>query len=321
MNPLAHTASRTTVCHASRIATLSLLALAITSQLATAQTIERVRMTDSELSCNQIYAEAQQMDTMIGAFSAAPAPLAAAAPAAPAAPANNAPAVASLFGSLGSLLGGGGNATQGAQGLGALASALSGNGNNGAANPLGALASALGNGNGNGSANPDVVRQLLQLSQDERVRASANDPAALAQYQALLANPQTAAALQQAAANGGNAAQLQGVLSLLGQASAGQAPAPAAAAPVANVLGGLFGAFTGNKANALGGGDTAGAVGLFGKLLQTAATAAPAAPAPAAAPVAAAPTANNVIAQAQGRKEHLTGLFLSKGCKISDVKK
>jgi hypothetical protein len=61
-----------------------------------AQTIERVRLTDNDLSCAQIYAEVQQMDTMIQLAGTAPPPAAvpAAAYAAPAAPPVAAPQVA-----------------------------------------------------------------------------------------------------------------------------------------------------------------------------------------------------------------------------------
>jgi hypothetical protein len=57
-----------------------------------AQTIERVRLTDNDLSCTQIYAEAQQMDTMIQLAGTSPPPVAVPSPAptpaytAPAAP-------------------------------------------------------------------------------------------------------------------------------------------------------------------------------------------------------------------------------------------
>jgi hypothetical protein len=56
--------------------------------------------------------------------------------------------------------------------------------------------------------------------------------------------------------------------------------------------------------------------GLFGGLAQQAAQQAVTAPPPAAAPAG-----NPMLAQqAAGRKEHLTGLFLGKGCKMSDVR-
>jgi hypothetical protein len=66
-----------------------------------------------------------------------------------------------------------------------------------------------------------------------------------------------------------------------------------------------------------GGGSAGGALGgLFGGLAQAAAQQQAQAPAP--APAA---TGNPALAaQAAGRKEHLTGLFLGKSCKMSDMR-
>lgn len=74
------------------------------------------------------------------------------------------------------------------------------------------------------------------------------------------------------------------------------------------------------------GGMGGGLGGMFGGLAQMAAqtaTAQQAANAGAAQQQAAQAQQNNAIMsqQAQGRKEHLTGMFLSKGCKMSDVQK
>lgn len=83
-------------------------------------------------------------------------------------------------------------------------------------------------------------------------------------------------------------------------------------------FGGLFGG-GGSSASSLLGGGGGGLGGLFGGMAQQAAqqaVAQAAAPAPAAAPAG-----NPALAQqAAGRKEHLTGLFLGKQCKMSDVK-
>jgi hypothetical protein len=59
-----------------------------------AQTIERVRLTDNDLSCTQIYAEAQQMDTMIQLAGTSPPPPAALPAPAPAYTAPVAPQIA-----------------------------------------------------------------------------------------------------------------------------------------------------------------------------------------------------------------------------------
>lgn len=66
--------------------------------------------------------------------------------------------------------------------------------------------------------------------------------------------------------------------------------------------------------------------GMFGNIAQMAAqnaSAQQAAAAGAAQQQAAQAQQNNalVVQQAQGRKEHLTGMFLSKGCKMGDVQK
>ncbi len=66
--------------------------------------------------------------------------------------------------------------------------------------------------------------------------------------------------------------------------------------------------------------------GMFGSLANMAAqnaSAQQAAAAGAAQQQAAQAQQNNALVaqQAQGRKEHLTGMFLSKGCKMSDVQK
>lgn len=104
---------------------------------------------------------------------------------------------------------------------------------------------------------------------------------------------------QQAAAPADN-----GVGSQVAGAVAQQALAQVAAR--SGGFGGLFGG---------GGGGGGGLGGLFGGLAQQAAQQA-AAPAPAPAP-----TGNPMLAQqAAGRKEHLTGLFLGKGCKMTDVR-
>ncbi|MFM2112932.1 MAG: hypothetical protein RLZZ271_1592 [Pseudomonadota bacterium] len=82
-------------------------------------------------------------------------------------------------------------------------------------------------------------------------------------------------------------------------------------------FGGLFGGGGGGAGSLLGGGGGGGLGGLFGGMAQQAAQQAVQ---QAAAPAPAAPAGNPVLAQqAAGRKEHLTGLFLGKQCKMSEV--
>jgi hypothetical protein len=176
------------------------------------------------------------------------------------------------------------------------------------------------------------VELFMRASQDPNVRAAANNPALVAQYAAVINNPQQAAALARAQQAGVNTAGMQGAWAALagvqqGQIAAAQvAPqitpiansvANPAAAPAANALGGLFGALTGQA------GSLAGNAGVVNQALPAVATtpaaAAPAAPAALPAPTAAAPS--NLAAQAQARKEHLTRLFLGKGCKLSDIQR
>ncbi len=271
---------------------LSFAALCGVSLPLAAQNIERMRLTDGDLSCTQIFAEVQQMDTMIRVMGSAPAAAPAAAPVAGAAAGNA--ALPSGF------------------------------------NPFGALGNVQAASVG--QASNAQVQALMLASSDPRVRAAAYDPAAVAQTAAMLQNPQLAVAAQRAAAAGVNPAMIQGQLNSVAMAQQAanafqansqanaQAAAPAApAAPAVNALGGLFGALAGAR----GGSGGAQAASLFGSLTQNAGQAQAQAPA-AVAPQAAAPAAsqgNAIVAQAQGRKEHLTSLFLNKGCKMSEVQR
>lgn len=339
-----------------RLSALSFAALCCASLPLAAQTIERMRLSDGDLSCTQIFAEVQQMDTMIRVMGSAPAPAAAAqSPGAPAAGANP---------FAGMIPGLGGNAQANSQ-LGALS---------------GAMAGAQANG---GMYDQGQVAALMRMSDDPRVRAAANDPAAVAQMASVMQNPQAYAAMARArqagvssasinsnmallqgvqglqraaapspangqvplsAAAGGNNVQIAQNIAAQGQAYAAnvaggqnwqnalanaQGAAPAAAAPApapaSNALGGLFGALAARG----GAGGNAQAAGLFGALAQQAQGGAAQAPAaaPAPAPVmqaAPAPMAGNaapIVAQAQGRKDHLTNLFLTKGCKMSEIQR
>lgn len=101
------------------------------------------------------------------------------------------------------------------------------------------------------------------------------------------------------------------------------APAPAAAvvvaaAPVAEAPNPLAHAATQQAVAQIA--ARGGFGGMFGGLMNAVAQTAPAAAQPqqaAAAPV----QPNGLAAQAQARKEHLTSLFLGKGCKLSDVQR
>ncbi len=85
---------------------------------------------------------------------------------------------------------------------------------------------------------------------------------------------------------------------------------------VAGALGGLFGG-GGAPAAASGGGGLGGLFGnVLGQVAQNAIAQQQAAPP--AAPVAQVNPA--LVPQAQARKEHLTGMFLGKPCKVSDIK-
>ena len=249
-----------------------------------AQTIERMRLTDGDLSCTQIFAEVQQMDTMIKIMGSAPA-----APVAPVgAVAGNAQAPAGF-------------------------------------NPFGALSNVQAASVG--QASNSQVQALMLASNDPRVRAAASDPAAVAQTAAMLQNPQLAVAAQRAAAAGVSPSVIQGQLNsvALAQQAANayqannQNAAPAAApAPAANPLGGFLGALAGAR----GGSGGAQAASLFGSLTQNAnQVPAPVAAAPQVAAAPAATQGSAIVAQAQGRKDHLTNLFLTKGCKMSDIQR
>ena len=127
----------------------------------------------------------------------------------------------------------------------------------------------------------------------------------------------------------GEIAQMDGVI-----ARATQPAVPAAAAPAdPNAQPGVGAAVVGavaqqalNNAGSrsgfggFGGGFGGGLGGLFGQIAQ-AATQQQAQPAAAPQPPQPSPEQVALGQQAQGRKDHLTQLFLSKGCKMSDVQK
>lgn len=341
-----------------RLSALAAL-MALCTNVGLAQNIERIKMTDNDLNCNQIYFESMQMEAIAkGGALAAGAPVLTAeqqkvienqAIAAGQKLAND-PQVMAMSQQYAAKAQAG-TLTQQEQmayaqamlnnpnvqnQLNGLAQTSLGQLNKSGALPpqagqafaqmapnFGALAaqaanSAAAQGGNAALVNNAQMQQIMLASRDPKVRAAANDPAAVAQAAALMQNPQLALAAQRAAAAGVNPAfiqgQVNGVAALQQAAAGGAAPA---AAP-ANALGGLFGALA-NRAGA-GGGNAAG---LFGALTGGGAAPQAQAAAPALTPIAQAPAGGGaaMAAQAQARKDHLTGLFLQKGCKLSDVKR
>ena len=301
-----------------RLSALLAAVCGCTSLAVSAQTIERMRLTDGDLSCTQIYAEVQQMETMIKVMGSAPAP--AGVPGVqpgvrPAAAAPQGEAVANAFSGL-------------------FGGAL---GQPGAAVPSNLMPNTAGLPPALYS-DPSVARAVARARaagySDAQITAMMQVGAARAGYPvgaALAAQGQ----VPLSAAAGGNNEQIARNIVAQGNVLAGQnwqnalanaqaaAPAPA---PTSNALGGLFGALAARG----GAGGNAQAAGIFGALAQQAQGGNPApvaaAPqvAPVAAPVAAAPVAANagaVAAQAQARKDHLTNLFLNRGCKMSEIQR
>ncbi len=307
---------------------LSILSIAVlcgASLPLAAQNIERMRLTDGDLSCTQMFAEVQQMDTMIKVMGSAPAPVAGApAPGAQAVAPSQADAFANNLAGLF-----GGTVVQPS-----------------AAVPAGLMPNQLG-------LPPALLSDPRVQASVARARAAGYSDAQIAatlQLGAARAGYPVGAALAAqgqvplSAAAGGNQQQIAQNIAAQGQAYAAnvaagqswqnalanaQGAAPAAApaqAPAQNALGGLFGALAARG----GAGGNAQAASLFGALAQQAQGGGN--PAPAPAPVAqAAPTppqaariagnAAPIVAQAQARKDHLTNLFLTKGCKMSEIQR
>ncbi len=289
-----------------RHSALPLLALLSLAGAGHGQTIERVRLTDNDLTCTQIYAEVQQMDTMIKLSASMPAPVQT--------PPGYPPPQA---------------AAHGAQ-----------------AAPLSAAQQAVLNHPNNAGLNAEQRAALLAQTAMAEQRGNsavaslyANNAAQNYAFQgAVLSDPRVAASVARARAAGMSDAQIAATLGVgMQRAGLPQMPAGLPAAPSAGQAyaqaGGLAGMLNSGMA-AQGGGGAAGVAGLFGAIagMANAAQASPAPAAQAAAvpapapvmPVAAAPTAptaSHIGQQAQARKDHLTGMFLSKGCKLSDVQK
>lgn len=268
-----------------------------------AQTIDRVKLTDNDLTCSQIYLEAEQMDGIIRSSSAA---VAAAPP-----PAAVPDGLASLFGNL-PVPGAAPAAAQAVVPQGLMP------------NQIGVPAALMSDP----KVQASVARARAAGYSDAQIAAAMQVGAARAGYPvgaALRAqqDQQSIAAGQRplsAAAGGNNPQVAMGILAQ-GQAHLANqgAPAAAPAAPAAGLLGAFGAAMQGR------GGGNSGA-GMFGALMgglaqqqQPAAVPQPVAPAPVA--VAPAAPSGALAAQAQARKDHLTQMFLSRGCKLSDVQK
>ncbi len=221
-----------------RLVAMSFVAFAMP---ATSQVIERMRLTDNDLSCAQMYGEAQQMEMLVANASRLPA----AAPPPPLAPQGTVPPAANPLA--------------------------------GFAFPGRAAVAPQGPGAYNQAAiNQAQMQALMARSDRADVRAAANDPAMVAQATAMMQNPQLAVAAQRAAATGVSPAVIQGQLAAAGAAQ--QAAAAYGASPQQRAV-----------------------------------------PAIAQLPAPAGGGNANVGAQAQARKEYLTQLFLSRGCRVSDL--
>ncbi len=283
---------------------------------ALAQNIERIRLTDNDLNCTQIYAEVQQMETMIKLAGTVPATTA---------PVSAQPAYAQ------------GQAAQGQyapqQQLTAVQQAVLNHPNNAnlSAEQRAALIAQTGMAEARGNA---AVGSLYGSNAPQN---------AFAFQGAVVADPRVQASIARARAAGMSDAQIAATLGIgMQRAGLPQMPAalPQAAAQVSAgqayaQAGGLAGMLNSGMSaqGGMGGsaGTAAGIAGLFGAIAKGAATtgnAAAQAPAPVAAPLMPvaqvapqAPQAGNIAAQAQGRKEHLTTMFLSRGCKLADVQR
>ncbi len=263
-------------------AALALVALA-SVEPAFAQAIERVKLTDNDLSCQQIYAESQQMEAAMQlAGPGLPPSLTGAPPVAAAAP-------------------------QGA--------------------PLSAVQQAVLNHPNNANLTPEQKATLIAQTGMAESRGNAavaglyaGAPTAAALHGAVAMDPGVQAAVARARASGMSEAQINATMGLgMQRAGLGAAAAPSAGQAYAQAggLAGMLGA--GMSAQGGNGSSAQGLAGLFGALTGAAAPRA----APAAAPVAVAAPAQGggLGAQAKARKDHLTGLFLSRGCRMSDVQK
>ncbi|MES2912484.1 MAG: hypothetical protein V4718_13890 [Pseudomonadota bacterium] len=258
---------------------------------ATAQTIERIKLTDNELNCQQIYAEIQQMDTAMQL----------AGPGIPSAP----PGTRVI--------------TPNAQTINTAG--------------LSATQLAVLNHPNNANLTPEQKATLIAQTGMAESRGNAavgalyaGAPTAAAVHGAVAMDPGVQAAIARARASGMSEAQINASMGLgMQRAGLGALGAPAVAPSAgqayaqAGGLAGMLGA--GMSAQGGSGSNAAGIAGMFGALAGMGARPAPPA---AAAPVALAPAAGattSLGAQAKARKDHLTGFFLTRGCKMSEIQK
>jgi len=262
-----------------------------------AQTIERVRLTDNDLNCTQIYAEVQQMDSMIQLAGSMPNT------------ASPAPAYAAQ------------QTVAPQQQLSATQLAVLNHPNNAnlSAEQRATLIAQTGMAESRGNA---AVGSLYSHSPPQGNYAFQG---------AVMADPQVRASIARARAAGMSDAQIAATLGVGMQRSGlpqmpAQVQAPTGGQAYAQA-GGMAGILGAGMAAQGSGNPAAGLASLFGAIAGAANQ--PSAPAPQAAPpmpvAQAAPQASqqasNIGRQAQARKEHLTGMFLSRGCKLADVKR
>lgn len=166
-----------------------------------------------------------------------------------------------------------------------------------------------------------MAQQMMLQSRDVRVRAAASDPQSVAQYAVLLRNPQMAVAAQRAAAAGVNPAFIQSQINLAAVAQ-GYSGGGIAAAAATNQATGAAIVSQGQRYQQLVAAGVPWQQALAQAQGETQGGVAPAAaPTPAPTPGSAATGMGGLAAQAQARKEHLTGLFLKKGCKMSEIQR
>lgn len=240
-----------------------------TSQAA-AQTIERIKLTDNELSCQQIYAEIQQMDTAMQL----------AGPGIPSAP----PGTQVITPNVQQINAAGLSATQ----------------------------LAVLNHPNNANLTPEQKATLIAQTGMAESRGNAavgalyaGAPTAAAVHGAVATDPGVQAAVARARASGMSEAQINATMGLgMQRAGLGALGAPAAVPLAGQALG-----------------QAGGIASMFGALAGMGTRpAAPAAPV-AVAQAQATGATSSLGAQAKARKDHLTGFFLTRGCKMSEIQK
>ena len=247
--------------------TLATGLMLLAAHSAGAQTIERVKLTDNDLSCQQIYAEAQQMETAMQlagpGLPPPPPPAPAAAP--QAVPQMQQQALAAALPTQ--------SALQGAVMMDPKVQA--------------SIARARASGMSEAQINATIGLGMQRGGLGTPTLAQMHAPsAALMTQQGVSQEYQNEYARAMAQAQAGNRGAVPAI--------------PAVpAAPVSPAA--------------------AGMAGLFGALAGAAAPRAAPAAAPAVTAAAAPPPQTSLGAQARARKDHLTGLFLSKGCRMADV--